>query len=44
MTVLKPIAFDVTICLSQLFDYYLFTIYSFFGSDSLSVSVHTCIE
>lgn len=27
MTVLKPIAFDVTICMSQLFDYYLFSVY-----------------
>ncbi|BFZ05032.1 hypothetical protein BsWGS_08071 [Bradybaena similaris] len=33
---LKPIAFDVISCMSQLFDYYLFTIYSFFGSDSVN--------
>jgi hypothetical protein len=26
MNVLKPIAFDVVICVSQLFDYYLFTV------------------
>ena len=26
MTVLKPIAFDVVICMSQLFDYYLFAV------------------
>ncbi|KAJ8298925.1 hypothetical protein KUTeg_022985 [Tegillarca granosa] len=35
MTVLKPIAFDVTVCLSQLFDYYLYTVFMFFGSNSL---------
>ncbi|CAH1787995.1 unnamed protein product [Owenia fusiformis] len=33
MSVLKPIAFDVIICMSQIFDYYLYTIYSFFGID-----------
>ncbi|XP_076113826.1 syndetin-like isoform X4 [Mytilus galloprovincialis] len=32
ITVLKPIAFDVIYCISQLFDYYLYTVYSFFGS------------
>ncbi|GFS12991.1 coiled-coil domain containing 132 [Elysia marginata] len=32
---LKPIAFEVISCMSQLFDYYLFTVHSFFGSDSL---------
>ncbi|XP_065053173.1 syndetin-like isoform X2 [Rhopilema esculentum] len=32
MSVLKPIAFDVVICMSQLFDYYLFAVYSFFAS------------
>ena len=26
MNVLKPIAFDVIICMSQLFDYYLFAV------------------
>ena len=26
MNVLKPIAFDVVICMSQLFDYYLFSV------------------
>ena len=28
MSVLKPIAFDVVICMSQLFDYYLYTVSS----------------
>jgi len=37
MSVLKPIAFDVTICLSQLFDYYLFAVYSFFGKEPYTV-------
>ncbi|MEJ1280947.1 VPS50 EARP/GARPII complex subunit [Cricetulus griseus] len=36
MTILKPIAFDVIHCMSQLFDYYLYAIYTFFGrNDSL---------
>ena len=26
MNVLKPIAFDVVICMSQLFDYYLYAV------------------
>lgn len=34
MTVLKPIAFDVVLCMSQLFDYYFYTVYSFFGADT----------
>ncbi|PIK49553.1 putative coiled-coil domain-containing protein [Apostichopus japonicus] len=33
ISVLKPIAFDVVLCMSELFDYYLFSIYSFFASD-----------
>jgi hypothetical protein len=33
MNVLKPIAFDVLECLSQLFDYYLFGVYDFFVKD-----------
>lgn len=37
MTILKPIAFDVIHCMSQLFDYYLYAIYTFFGrNDSVS--------
>lgn len=32
ITVLKPIAFDVIYSISQLFDYYLYTVFSFFGS------------
>ncbi|XP_048779720.2 syndetin-like isoform X2 [Ostrea edulis] len=35
MTVLKPIAFDVILCMSQLFDYYFYTVYSFFGADAV---------
>ncbi|XP_074055467.1 syndetin isoform X3 [Macrotis lagotis] len=36
MSMLKPIAFDVVHFLSQLFDYYLYAIYTFFGrNDSL---------
>lgn len=30
---LKPIAFDVIICMTQLFDYYLYTVYSLFACD-----------
>jgi len=39
MSVLKPIAFDVVICMSQLFDYYLYTVYMFFASNGTDVSV-----
>uniref|UniRef100_A0A4X2LU07 Vacuolar protein sorting-associated protein 54 N-terminal domain-containing protein n=1 Tax=Vombatus ursinus TaxID=29139 RepID=A0A4X2LU07_VOMUR len=36
MSMLKPIAFDVVHFLSQLFDYYLYAVYTFFGrNDSL---------
>ncbi|KAL5006892.1 hypothetical protein ScPMuIL_015698 [Solemya velum] len=34
MTVLKPIAFDVMTCMAQLLDYYLYTVYIFFGAES----------
>ncbi|CAF0818466.1 unnamed protein product, partial [Didymodactylos carnosus] len=33
INVLKPIAFDVIICMTQLFDYYLYTVYSLFACD-----------
>ncbi|XP_074658828.1 syndetin-like isoform X2 [Tubulanus polymorphus] len=33
MNVLKPIAFDVLICMTQLFDYYIYAVYSFFALD-----------
>lgn len=33
MRVLKPIAFDVLICLNQIFDYYLYSVYKFFGTN-----------
>ncbi|XP_065839973.1 syndetin-like isoform X2 [Oscarella lobularis] len=33
MNLLKPIAFDVMQSMSQLFDFYLYTIYAFFASD-----------
>ena len=36
MAVLKPIAFDVVLCMSQLFDYYLFSVYTFFATDMVS--------
>ncbi|CAL1535105.1 unnamed protein product [Lymnaea stagnalis] len=39
ISILKPIAFDVISCMSQLFDYYLYTVYSFFGQDSVSVDL-----
>ena len=29
MSILKPIAFDVTICMTQLFDYYLYAVSNF---------------
>lgn len=42
MNVLKPIAFDVVICVSQLFDYYLFAVsirmhYSFLSYISFEI-------
>lgn len=33
MNVLRPIAFDVLICKSQLFDYYMFAVYLFFAKE-----------
>ena len=36
VAVLKPIAFDVVICMSQLFDYYLYAVYTFFATDLVS--------
>uniref|UniRef100_A0A4X2LJ89 Vacuolar protein sorting-associated protein 54 N-terminal domain-containing protein n=1 Tax=Vombatus ursinus TaxID=29139 RepID=A0A4X2LJ89_VOMUR len=41
MSMLKPIAFDVVHFLSQLFDYYLYAVYTFFGrNDSVSLASH----
>lgn len=37
---LRPIAFEVIVCMSQLFDYYLFAVHTFFTED-LSVSCHS---
>jgi hypothetical protein len=39
MLVLKPIAFDVIVYMTQLFDYYLYAVYSFFVADSDTTSV-----
>uniref|UniRef100_A0A8C5BDB7 VPS50 subunit of EARP/GARPII complex n=1 Tax=Gadus morhua TaxID=8049 RepID=A0A8C5BDB7_GADMO len=36
MNILKPIAFDVIHCVSQLFDYYLYAVYTFFGRNDMS--------
>ncbi|XP_006007154.1 syndetin isoform X1 [Latimeria chalumnae] len=38
MNILKPIAFDVIHCMSQLFDYYLYAIYTFFGRNDFHES------
>lgn len=38
MSILRPIAFDVMLCMFQLFDYYLFAVYKFFAKDMLSLS------
>ncbi|XP_060798737.1 syndetin isoform X1 [Neoarius graeffei] len=35
MNILKPIAFDVIHCVSQLFDYYLYAVYTFFGRNEV---------
>ncbi|XP_041074263.1 syndetin-like [Polyodon spathula] len=37
MNILKPIAFDVIHCMSQLFDYYLYAVYTFFGRNDMHV-------
>ncbi|XP_072029065.1 syndetin-like isoform X2 [Amphiura filiformis] len=51
VAVLKPIAFDVVICMSQLFDYYLYAVYTFFSTDlsdalglSLSNKIRTTLQ
>ncbi|CAF0983402.1 unnamed protein product [Adineta steineri] len=36
---LKPIAFDVIICMTQLFDYYLYTVYTLFACDMDDIPV-----
>ncbi|CAG2107981.1 unnamed protein product [Medioppia subpectinata] len=38
MSILRPIAFDAMLCLFQLFDYYLYAVYKFFGRDMLILS------
>lgn len=35
MNILKPIAFDVIHCMTQLFDYYLYAVYAFFGRNDM---------
>lgn len=35
MNILKPIAFDVIHSVSQLFDYYLYAVYTFFGRNDM---------
>lgn len=30
---LRPIAFEVIVCMSQLFDYYLYAVHAFFTAD-----------
>ena len=37
---LKPIAFDVIICMTQLFDYYLYTIYTLFACDMVKNEIY----
>ncbi|XP_023957132.1 syndetin isoform X5 [Chrysemys picta bellii] len=41
MNILKPIAFDVIHFMSQLFDYYLYAVYTFFGRNDTSSSLPT---
>lgn len=47
MNVLKPIAFDVVICMSQLFDYYLYAVridlFAFKDPNSLFVVICTSL-
>ncbi|MGH0143588.1 UNVERIFIED_CONTAM: hypothetical protein FKN15_026982 [Acipenser sinensis] len=39
MNILKPIAFDVIHCMSQLFDYYLYAVYTFFGRNDMNTKL-----
>ncbi|KAM8811379.1 syndetin [Eudromia elegans] len=38
MNILKPIAFDVIHFMSQLFDYYLYAVYTFFGRNDMPIA------
>jgi hypothetical protein len=42
MHLLKSIAYDVAVCMSQLFEYYFYTVYVFFAAENVSelISVH----
>lgn len=48
---LRPIAFEVIVCMSQLFDYYLYAVHAFFTTDLVrnpnmstsSVSLNWCL-
>uniref|UniRef100_A0A3P9AGV4 VPS50 EARP/GARPII complex subunit n=1 Tax=Esox lucius TaxID=8010 RepID=A0A3P9AGV4_ESOLU len=42
MNILKPISFDVIHCVSQLFDYYLYAVYTFFGRNDTWCSNRLC--
>lgn len=44
MSILKPIAFDVIHCVSQLFDYYLYAVYTFFGRNDMVQSLCTLFD
>lgn len=37
---LRPIAFDIIVCMNQLFDFYLYAVHSFFTSDLVSFKNH----
>ncbi|XP_076450690.1 syndetin-like [Babylonia areolata] len=41
ISVLQPIAFDVISCMSQLFDYYLYTVFNFFATDGIAAEDRT---
>ncbi|XP_069050869.1 syndetin isoform X3 [Lepisosteus oculatus] len=41
MNILKPIAFDVIHCMSQLFDYYLYAVYTFFGRNDMEAATES---
>ena len=41
MHLLKTIAFDVLICLNQLFDFYIYSVYQFFGTNPSSACDNT---
>ncbi|CAG7824505.1 unnamed protein product, partial [Allacma fusca] len=41
MHLLKSIAYDVAVCMSQLFEYYFYVVFVYFGSENGTVTIET---